>query len=100
MTNILVMSKTENKIKPAAVFEYFSQIVRDYRDKYGEIASRVDKNYLYEQAAKPFLITPKYAGQLIRKVMKNQREYANLRDEVQEVMDFLRKAKIPTDKFR
>ena len=93
------MSKTENKIKPAAVFAEFNRIIKEYREKYGEIATRIDKNYLYEQAARPFMISPKYAGQLIRGVMKNQREYAHLKEDIAEVMEALRKVKIPTNKF-
>lgn len=94
------MSKSPNMVKPAAVFQYFTEIVKDYRKKYGEIATRIDKNYLYEQAAKPFMISPKYAGQLIRHVMKHQKEYFGLKEDVQEVMDFLHKVKTPMDKFK
>jgi hypothetical protein len=93
------MPKTENKIKPAAVFAEFNRIVQEYREKYGEIATRIDKNYLYEQVAKPFMISPKYAGQLIRHVMKHQREYAYLKEDIAEVMEALAKVKTPTNKF-
>lgn len=94
------MSKTKNPLKPAAVFREFNRLVKEYREKYGEIATRIDKNYLYEQVAKPFLISPKYAGQLIRHVMKHQSEYSFLKEDIDDVMAAMKKVKTPMDKYR
>lgn len=94
------MGKTKNPATAAAVFEEFMRITREYRDKYGEIATRIDRQYMYEQAAKLFNISPKYAGQLIRHVMQNPKVYAGYKQEALELMEFLRNCHTPMDKFR
>lgn len=93
------MAKTENKIKPLAVFLRYQELIKEYHEKYGEIASRVDKNYMYEQVAKQFLISPKYAGQLIRYVMVHRSEFHGYEIEVKDVMEFVRNTKTPMRKF-
>lgn len=93
------MSKTENKIKPLAVFLCYQELIQEYKEKYGEIASRVDKNYMYEKVSKKFLISAKYAGQLIRYVMTHRSEFHGYEAEVEDVMAFIRKTKTPVKKW-
>ena len=96
------MSKTENRIKPLAVFRAYQNLIKEYHEKYGEIASRVDKNYLYTQVAKQFFISPKYAGQLVRQVMTHRAEYKSYELEVDDFMliqKAAKEAKTPVNKF-
>lgn len=93
------MSKTQNKIKPLAVFLRYQELIQEYKEKYGDIANRIDKNYMYEQVSRQFMISSKYTGQLIRYVMTHQKEFEPYREDVKEVMEFLRKTKIPMGKY-
>lgn len=95
------MAKTENKLKPLAVFRAYQELIMEYHEKYGEIASRVDKNYLYAQVAKKFFISPKYAGQLVRYVMVNMAEFKGYEIDVDEIMaiqKFSKECKSPMKK--
>ena len=80
------MSKTENKIKPLVVFKAYEELIKEFHEKHGEIASHVDKNYLYGQVAKRFMISPKYAGQLVRYVMTHREEFIGYEFEVKDIM--------------
>jgi len=98
--------KTENKLKPLAVFRAYQDLIKEYHEKYGDIASRVDKNYMYGQVAKRFLISPKYAGQLIRYVMTHRSEFVSyeveldaLQKDIHKVQEFNRECKTPVNKF-
>jgi hypothetical protein len=93
------MSKTQNKLKPLAVFQTYQELIKEYREKHGEIANRVDKNWMYEQVAQRFMISAKYAGQLIRFVMTHQKEFEPYKHDILEVMEALRKVKSPVNKF-
>ena len=53
--------------KHAALFKNYLRIISDY----GELATDISKNKLYEEASKPFFITTPVAGRIIRKMLKN-----------------------------
>jgi len=93
------MSRTKNNATPLAVLIAYQKLIREYHDKYGEIASRIDKDYMYGQVARQFSITSKYAGQLIRKVLKNRKEYEGYEAEAKDVLVFIQKCKTPVNRF-
>ena len=96
------MSKVENKLKQLAVFRAYQELIKEYHEKYGEIASRVDKNYLYAQVAKKFFISSKYAGQLVRYVMTHRSEFKGYEleaDDFMMVQQASKEAKTPVNKF-
>ena len=93
------MPKMENKTTPLAIFLAYNKLIREYHDKFGEIASHVDKNYMYTQVARQFSITPKYAGQLIRRVLTNRSEFAGYEVEANEYLKFIHGISKPVNKF-
>ena len=93
------MPKLQNKTTPLAIFLAYNKLIREYHDKFGEIASHVDKNYMYTQVAREFSITPKYAGQLIRKVLTHRSEFSGYEVEAREYMEFIHGIRKPVKKF-
>lgn len=53
--------------KHAALFKNYLHIISNY----GDLAKDISKSKLYEEASKPFFITPAVAGRIIRRLIKN-----------------------------
>ncbi len=53
--------------KHAALFANYLKIIK----RHGDIAKYISKYKLYEEACKPFFISPAVAGRIIRKLMEN-----------------------------
>lgn len=93
------MPKLENKTAPLAIFLAYNKLIKEYHDKFGEIASHVDKGYMYTQVAREFSITPKYAGQLIRRVLAHRGEFSGYEVEAREYMEFIHGIRKSMKKF-